>query len=78
MTPLIRFALGLVAGGLAVKTFRNTVLKDKGMHRPSDASPVSAPAATNDSPVSASDKKRATTPAKKRNKPAAASTKTSA
>lgn len=76
MTPLIRFALGLVAGGLAVKTLRNTVFKDQGMHRRADASPDSPPATANDAPP-ATDEARAPTPAKKRSKPAASSTKTS-
>lgn len=45
MTPLIRFALGLVVGGLAVKTLRNTVFQDKTTRHPSDTSPDSSPAA---------------------------------
>lgn len=79
MTPLIRFALGLVAGGLAVKTLRNTVFKDKGTQRSSDAYPESAPApaAANDSPAPAADENRVATPAKKRRKPAVSRTKTS-
>ena len=77
MTPLIRFALGLVAGGLAVKTLRNTLLKDKGMHHPTDTSPDGSPAGAQDSPPEMGEQ-RASTPAKKRSKPAASRTKTSA
>lgn len=76
MTPLIRFALGLVAGGLAVKTLRNTVFQGNTPLHPSDASPDSSPAAAQHSPPEM-DAKRAGTPSKKRSKPAAPRTKTS-
>lgn len=76
MTPLIRFALGLVVGGLAVKTLRNTVFQDKTTRHPSDTSPDSSPAAANDAPP-AKDKKRTSTAAKKRSQAAASRTKTS-
>lgn len=75
MTPLIRFALGLAAGGLAVRTLRNTVFQDRAAHGPSDAPPDSRPAAAEDAPP-AMDEKRAATPARKRGRTSASRNKT--
>ena len=88
MTPLIRFAAGLVLGGLAVKTLRSTVFQVKTPPQPSDASPDTSPGTVPDTSPDTSPadtpgsspalgRKRAAMPARKRGKAATTRHKTS-